>query len=757
MNPSDSISIAGCRHDVLGHNLKAIGILRAVATCAAPQHCDPEAEGWWDLDNAHFHIRSEKYPSEEKLAHFLAEHYEASQPLSAWNKDIGYKQGRVERAPDNTDLALAQRLSASVEQEKKNKREAQRTAFMQFREHSNVFPPEHMDSVASIFVRGNTDNPLFLNKGAAGRAQLFRAYWEFLGQLTKARKRSSNTEILSLVMGSLRGGSESSGRSLGTPYFPDAIKTYNNGLGWVVETFPFNALDYLLAVEGALAMRGTVARALSANSRRFAAFPFVFDSGEDLVDDANAVKGTASSIWLPLWDRPATFAELSSFICDAQSRLPGKEARFSSEFARAVRAYGIDAGLAGWQEFRFKMKASRVPWICTGRYLGVKPQLASMRLNDALAPLDESGFLDQFEPSYKGGKIDARSPHPMRASIGSAIEDCIAEPTPENALEILLLLYPAVAKLARSKSFRETLRQRFVFFDPLPAQPWIDLLQGMDSPEFRIARAVASIAGFSRQADGTYSEVQPFLASLLPLNLQHRHCRLEQTSKQAVWSGSDLSHDLARALARRYLDSLKDDRPALMSPHAAQLADVLAFLNGELDEHRIARWTEALSLVGWRWEEGEPGGSGVPDEDELLVEEQSHDPAVPLPYAALRSLLEVECEWHGKDQLLWKKRRSQRPIALLCERSTSSISLAIEDALRWLSIWGVPNCWGKATRQEKLRLGGSEVVCADHRELSFGHDSARLVRRLAAAVLIPLEWRDRGKLFRAVTIPQTTK
>jgi len=753
MNPK-SIPLPGCRHDVLGHNLKAIGLLRVLATCAEPEHRDAEAEGWWDLDSACFHLHSEKYPTEDKLAQFFVEHYAASQPIAAWDNDIGYKAGRVEPGPDRQTLDLAQRLSADVAEVKSGKREAKRSAFRQFREQSDALPPESMDAIASIFVKGNTDNPLFLSKGAAGRAQLFRTYWEFLDKLTQARKRSSKATLSSLAVASLRGGSQSSGKSVGTPFFPDAIKTYNNGLGWVVETFPFNALDYLLAVEGALAMRGAASRALAANSRRFAAFPFVFDSGEDLVDDNNDVKGTASAIWMPLWSRPATFSELSSFICDAQARLPAKEARFSAEFARALRIQGVDAGFTGWQEFRFKMKASRVPWVCTGRYLGATSTRHSARLNDALAPLDESGFLDQFEPLYKGGgKVDARSPHPIRASIGAAIEDCVAEPTADNALEILVRLYPACAKLAQSKSFRETLRQRATLFNPLPQQPWIDLLQGLDSPEFRIARALASTAASDKQADGSFSKVQPFLGSLLPVNLQNGDCRLEENSKQAVWSGADLCHDLSRVLSRRYLDSLDDDRPALMAPRPARLEDVLAFLKGELNDWRIARSAEALSLIGWEKLEGEGDPSAL-DSGQVLNDQT---PAIPLAYAALRALLEVECEWQGKDTSFWRKRRSQRPAALLCQRAPSSLALAVEDALRWLAIWGVPNCWSEEARRDKPRLRGRDVIRADHRDLNFGGMQAALVTRLAAAALIPLDWRGRRALYRAVTIPRSNQ
>jgi CRISPR-associated protein Csx17 len=229
-------------------------------------------------------------------------------------------------------------------------------------------------------------------------------------------------------------------------------------------------------------------------------------------------------------------------------------------------------------------------------------------------------------------------------------------------------------------------------------------------------------------------------------------------SKQAVWSGTDVCHDLAHILSRRYLDSLDDEHPALMAPRPAPLDDILAFLNHDLDDHRIARWTEALSLIGWHFEkEEESADPSASSEEQSLEDEQQQFPAVPLAYAALRSVIEMECEWQGNDSSLWKKRRSHRPISLLCQRTPSSLALAVEDALRWLAIWRVPNCWGEAARREKPRLGGRDVIRVDHRELNLGEGQSRLVNRLAAAVLIPLDWRDHGKLYRTVTLPQTTK
>jgi len=62
----------GCSHDILGHYLKAIGLLRVLACCTDETHRDPDAEGWWDLEKACFCLRSPKYPTKEKLMESFA-------------------------------------------------------------------------------------------------------------------------------------------------------------------------------------------------------------------------------------------------------------------------------------------------------------------------------------------------------------------------------------------------------------------------------------------------------------------------------------------------------------------------------------------------------------------------------------------------------------------------------------------------------------------------------------------------------------
>ena len=777
----DPILLPGCRHDILGHYLKAIGLLRVLARCAELDHRDPDAEGWWDSEKACFCLRSPKYPTREKLVEFFALHYRPTAVFAAWNKEPGSDADRSRELNVRSDWDLANNLSAQVVSAEDRKKPANqhkliaREALEVYREAADSTVTEALDAIAAPFLSFNADHPLFLSKGIAGRAHLWRTHWEYLATFQKHRvaykkaaakvethigmakqptklKEKAN-EALKVIADLLpfvgEGGDESSAKGKGTPFFPDAIKAYNIGSGWVTENYPFNALDYVLAVEGGFAMRGSVGRTLAANSRRFAAFPFVFDAGEELVDDANEVKGTSSALWFPLWDRPVTFAELSSFITDAQARLPGKDARFSAEFMRALHSQGVDAGFTGWQEFRFKMKISRVPWITTGAYVESVSREDAIRLNRALQPIDESQFLDQFEIKWKGGKTDSKSPHPVRAAINTAMETAARETTPHHCLDLLCAVFRACRQMAISESFRDTLPGKHArFFRPLPMEDWNVLLAPLASyhpenrregAEFRIARAVASMVGHMKQRNGKPAEVLSTLGSLLPLKLGPSGWYLPaktDRSHQAVWSGSDLCHDLAAVLARRYLDSLTDERPALVSAFGAPLDDVLAFLRRELDDQLIARWIEALSLIGWK----------LVRVDAEPVDGEWEPPAIPPEYAALRTLLELECEPRKDGDT--KKRRSHQPIALLCQRSASNMTLAVTEALRWIAIWGFDNPYGKEAAAQKPRLAGRDIISPA--TLAPSTDAARL----AATVCIPLRWRDRFALYRAVSIPQ---
>ena len=90
MNPP--LPLAGCRHDVLGHYLKAIGLLRVISVCADAEHRDSDAEGWWDMGQARFVLQSGKYKTINELIDFFATKYRPTPVFSAWNTAGGLNE-----------------------------------------------------------------------------------------------------------------------------------------------------------------------------------------------------------------------------------------------------------------------------------------------------------------------------------------------------------------------------------------------------------------------------------------------------------------------------------------------------------------------------------------------------------------------------------------------------------------------------------------------------------------------------------------
>lgn len=848
MTPVNGIRLPGCRHDVLGHALKAVGVLRALAECADRDARDSSAEGWWDPDTATFRIRSDRYPDADSLTKFFAEKYRPTPIIAAWNtgggvtdnlevtiggerklidrfrtaneaqlNDCGLKETKkvskkveLKFSTDAANRATVETLIASFNsaidaesgrtegrgglsvfivskitgkkdgtlpsvtktipddeafsrclelarqfvdrfQGGEGGAEENAAMFLRYRDLLPDIVAESLDALCTLHLTRDNDNPLFGRRGRPGdkvNTDIFLSFWEYFVAFRKNPKILTGVSLFSDSV-TARGVAK---KGKGTPFFPDAIKSYNQGADWVTEDFPFCPLDYLLAVEGGLAMRGATSKTLNARSRSRAAFPFVFEGTEAMTDEKGNALKLASSFWFPIWTRPTGYHELQSFILDAQARLPSKDCRFSSDFGRAVRSHGVDAGFFAFQEFRFKLKGANVPWVVTGQFVPCGGHAVAGVLNELLAPVDESGFLDQFEFDRES----KRDLHPLRAPVLEAIEAAVAEPSGRKILDVLSRLADLNTQLGKSKSLRKKVGAGAVIFvPPLRCGDWSATLVELETDrEFEIARAIASIRGRERQPEGTYSQAEPFLGSLVPLRRGQRTWFLpDSSSPQAVWSGIDLARDLSAVLARRVIDSEPDVRPALVGACYARVASILAFLRGELDDPRIARLVEALSLIDWQTPSVSQRIESPQDAKEELPE------AVPVAYAAVRALVEIACDARPstvKDAAAPTPRASvYRTVSLVSCQEPGRVAAGVVEALRRLAIVGVPNTYGEDMRHQKPTLAGRDVV-------AFGQSPSQpscdpvLARRLAAAVLIPLDRRDRWKLFRAVTLPQTT-
>jgi CRISPR-associated protein Csx17 len=132
---------------------------------------------------------------------------------------------------------------------------------------------------------------------------------------------------------------------------------------------------------------------------------------------------------------------------------------------------------------------------------------------------------------------------------------------------------------------------------------------------------------------------------------------------------------------------------------------------------------------------------------------------VPVAYAAVRSLVEIACDARPNEvenaAAPAPRVSVQRTVSLVSRQESGMVAASVAEALRRMAIVGVPNTYGEDTRRQKPTLAGRDVVTLATWPSRLRCDAV-LARRLAATVLIPLDRRDRWKLFRAVTLPQTT-
>jgi CRISPR-associated protein Csx17 len=85
-----------------------------LAKCAAPEHRDPDAEGWWDVSQACFCLRSAKYDTREKLVEFFALRYRPTPVFAAWNKEPGSDANWSEKLGVKHEWEVANEFSTQV-------------------------------------------------------------------------------------------------------------------------------------------------------------------------------------------------------------------------------------------------------------------------------------------------------------------------------------------------------------------------------------------------------------------------------------------------------------------------------------------------------------------------------------------------------------------------------------------------------------------------------------------------------------------
>jgi CRISPR-associated protein Csx17 len=361
-----------------------------------------------------------------------------------------------------------------------------------------------------------------------------------------------------------------------------------------------NPWDFVLTIEGALLLAGSVARRLGANAAARAVFPFTAESVAVGYGSATASEettdGSRAELWLPLWKDPAGLLELRQLFAEGRAQVGRRQARNAVEFALAACLLGVSRGIQAFTRYGF-LKRNGLAFLAAplGR-VPVTPRPAARLLDDP--PL--RSWIEQLrracsDKTKTPARYQTALRHIDRAMFEFAVRSQTDAPADRLALlQVLRALGRAERTLAGGLAFCED-----KFIRPLSGlnPQWLleAAPQGRAGREFRLAAALASVLA----EKGT--PIGPLRTHLEEVEQKGKWATWKPGSTSAVWSNRPPAENLAALFLRRWLESERTEQGglALRSQVTAPLGDVAAFLSGDVDGHLLADllW----GLVGLDW------------------------------------------------------------------------------------------------------------------------------------------------------------
>jgi CRISPR-associated protein Csx17 len=648
----------GCTPEPLISYLKALGVLRLIA-----EQADPEARAAW---RAGIFVLSSKFDA-DTLIQFFLEEYMPTPIAVPWsgNDFFGVNAdgdgGPFAKTPTGSKVIEAflasqsERLElyrhtirvilrvmremginqkADIEGAKGKKNKLRFLAGVRARLSDAMVP--WIDAAAIIEADSLVFNPLLGSGGGSDGNTHFsdnfmQNLWDCLPDFDAQRRQKATSSckkerspqtLLQRDVGSLRNAllrysvpALKPGRTASL-FDSGAVGGPNAGQGMERDAL-LNPWNFILALEGALCLAGAVVRRHGTNLGDLPAFSFSVRMVSAGYGTSVAKESGQHEVWLPLWERPVGLPELALLFSEGRAEVGRRTARNGTDFARAVAGLGVDVGIDAFA--RYGIVKGRVGGdnyntaVSLGRFKVVsQPQVDLLQEADA--------WLERFRYACRGEITPPRFSTTLRR-IDTAIFDFCRYGGKRRMAEILCALGTAERELGGGERFRE---ERHVSPVPPLSIGWISACDD-GTPEYRLALALASIRG---DREGNVCDIR---ANFEPVEVRGSRWIWAQKTRAVVWSSADLCRNLTAILMRRIMDAAREglENLPLGSRFAVSLDDVLIFLSGETDDHRIEQLLWGLILIdcdeGW----------GAP------IGQTATPPRSPLPLPHLYAMLKL--------------------------------------------------------------------------------------------------------------------
>jgi len=351
-----------------------------------------------------------------------------------------------------------------------------------------------------------------------------------------------------------------------------------------------NSWDFVLMMEGAVLFTSRATRQLDPNAFSRASAPFAVRPHAAGFATPGAEKAQRGEQWMPLWQQPATLADLGAMIGEARAQLDRQPANRPIEMARAISRLGVARGIAAFVRYGYLERNGQSTLAVPLGRVPVRHQPLAYLIDDLAA------WIDQIQRHSRDKTAPARLVHAERRLADAVFAALTHDHTPERWQAILL----AAAEIESLQATGTAIKA-----GPIPSlrPEWVSAVAD-DSPELRLALALGSAAaGYSREG----RPFDPIRHHLMPLKTVAR--QFATTDKQlandprVVVSGRDPIRDFAAVVERRLIEAAQQgqrrSRLVAAAGCGARLPDLLDFLNGNLDLNRLFGLARAFMAIAW--------------------------------------------------------------------------------------------------------------------------------------------------------------
>lgn len=711
----NEIKLGGCSPTPLASYLKALGILRLLSA----RH--PETKAAWRNES----LLLQTPLTREEMEQFFLHGYQPTPVMAPWNGGSGFyekdNKGALKTILASNQprldlyrncLRMVEKALANTDRSASPKGDEKALLVIRMR---GLLPDEAIFWLdAAVLLAGDTPQypPLLGTGGNDGRLDFTNNFMQRLVEVLCLDSKSVETESRDWLRLALFGDVAPGLTKKAIGQFSPGQAGGPNGTTGFDADAAINPWDFVLMIEGALPFAAAAVRRNADDPYGVLSYPFTVRTvgagsgslGEG--DTANA----RGELWMPLWNQPASYAEVRALLSEGRVALGRKPARDALDFVRAIHHLGGYRGIHSFQRYGLLMRSGKA-------YLATPLERVEVTDNpraNLLDELDKNNWLENFR-KFAQSDTAANRFQALRHRLENAFFDFSGkEPLPGETQTILVLLGEIQSALASSGKAREAV-------DPLPrlSEQWVQYAND-ETSVFRIACALAGLRGVNKSP-------LPLCAQLFPVHPRYpnkwtdeaNNAGNDPTNHIRICTGmtGSLFHMLRSLLDRRLLLAEKlemKDKP-LGSPAGATLDDVAAFLQNDSMDRRIAELLPGLSLCS------------IPEEDDR----SSGDGSLPAAFALLKLCFTPDSILRSPGVgVLAQDKSLSVPTGVLAQLASGH-----NPRRAVLSVW------------RRLHASGLNPVFSPEALPSL---AGLLPQRVAAALLIPLRYGAYGRLAQSV-------